>query len=278
MVRSAEVAIWVVTIPVAVALVVTYTGVAAAVVTPSQLPGGPTVGIGASVALVVIAVVTTQYWRARSWRAMGRSVGLEPTESNPLGRSDLEGVVDDRPIRVSTYSTSGGSSGSSDRYTTVTTELDHPVEWTAMLASQLGVTGDTVDVGEAETNLSDLESIVSVTVDDYVVRGDLPAETARSLLTPRVRDALDRVYTPVSVGDVERTITDAVLDSASDDGGIGHAVASGLLDAVQDGDEGPTTEVTHRDEGTPVDAADLRRRTEAVVAVAIAVELADERA
>lgn len=56
---------------------------------------------------------------------------------------------------------------------------------------------------------------------------------------------------------------------------MGQSLAAGMLSTAEEGDGGPTTDVVHRDRDSPQNGDELRRRVEAVTAVANAVDRVD---
>lgn len=263
-------------------------GVAEPYVSSSAVPVEPPVAFGGAIALLFAAVLLNSMINARIWRGMGRGLGLTPEGGiNVFAKHDLTGEVEGRPVRVHTYTEStggGGDSGSSRTYTLVETELESPVEWSAIVGppdgelTDLGRSGGaTPDIGPEEESLAavpEMGETQTVTVrDGLAVWGDLSAERAEALLTPRVERAVTDIEGGVSVGDAAGTMIDAMSEMLEDADGLGTGLVQGVLDAAEEGQgDTPEATVTHEQRGLLLDDSTLERRVEAVVAAAEAAE------
>lgn len=249
-----------------------YAGMIESIVSPDQLPGQPVVGVGAIVGLVVIGLLFSAYLDRRAWMEMGGSAGLTAGggtrfAGGPPEDSDkptLTGTVDGRPVRARTYSTDGGPNESGKTYTVVEAELDTPVDWHASFGFE-----DAEEVPEDPG----IDAAKTRTVDGVGVRGEIPEDHARAVLTREVREAVSNVEGEVAVGDVVENAIGDMLDGFDEEaGGMAGTFAKGMLQAASDGTGGPSRMVQHRDEGLLTDEETLRRRIDAVGTLADAVD------
>lgn len=240
--------------------------------------------------LVIAAALLGSVLNARAWRQVGQELGVTAEGGiNIFAKRDLTGEVEGWPVRVHTYSRgSGGSGGSSTRaYTLVEAELDTPVEWSAIVgpsdedATDLSRAGGALPgIGPAEESLADIPAMGdtrTVTArDGLAVWGDLSAERAAALLTPRIERAVAAIQGGVSIGDAAGTLIDAMSYMVDGTAGIGSSLAEGQLEAAtESGGDHPEMTVTHEAQGLVLDETTLERRIEAVVAVAEAAEQAE---
>ncbi len=225
--------------------------------------------------------------RIRRWDAIGREVGLSPDESARLTERlstgpggtittdplpDLTGTVNGRPVRVTTYSTAGGSpeSGTSPRtFTVVKATLESPI------ADALIVSGsaDGVESGLAAVAT---ESLPATTIDDVVVFGADAEDRGRELLSGRVRTVLES--SGASVGAILGDPTDLILEGLMGDMGGQLALMAGEEQIRQRLHEHPAHDpsaVSCSTESRHVDASDLRRQIEMVTALAAAADRVD---
>lgn len=271
---------------VAVGVAAVTLGLAEPYVAASAVPVQPPVALGGAMAVMFAAGILNTVVNARVWRNVGRDLGLTPEGGiNVFGKHDLTGQVDGRPVRVHTYSQGGGSS-SSRTYTLVEAELDAPVEWGAIVGppdgdlTELGRSGGpTPDIGPDEESLSDVpemgETRTVAVEGGLAVWGDLPAESAEALLTPRVERTVTDVEGGVCVGDATGKMIDAIAGMLEGADGAGASLAQGILDAAEGAREGtPEATVTNDQRGLVLDSSTLERRVEAVVAAAEAAERA----
>lgn len=265
MVRTSKLLVGLAVVVLSGGLVVAYTGVAAPTVSPAELPGSPLAGFVAAMAIVFAGFGLSSYLDRRAWKHVGQTVGLQSAGSlNPLTEPDMTGTVDGYPVRVRTYSTGGGSEGSNRTYTVVEATLRNAVEWSGMVGVR-----DGWDAAE----MPDLGSTQAVTVDGFVVWGDVSDAVAEDLLTQRVRNALTEVGRPVAIGETEQLVVGAMLEELPDEAeSMGQTFAEGMLNLADDGDDGPTTHAEVRDQGVCLDERELERRIDAATTVADAVD------
>jgi hypothetical protein len=262
-------------------------GFAEPYVPASAVPVRPPFALGGAFVAVFVAAILNTAFNARVWRNTGRELGLTPEGGiNVFAKHDLTGEVDGRPVRVHTYSEGGGETDSSRTYTLVEAELDSPLEWSAIVGpadetlTDLGRSGGAVpDIGPEGESLTDVPEMggarTVTTRDGLAVWGDLRAERADGLLTPRVERALTDIEGGVCVGDATGTMIDAISSMLDEADGLGASLAEGVLDAAA-GDRGrtPDATVTNEQRGLVLDGSTLERRVEAVVAAAEAAEQA----
>jgi hypothetical protein len=185
-----------------------------------------------------------------------------------LAYPHLTGTVRGRQVRARTYQTGGGSNNSTRTYTVVETDLQTPVEWTAMIAPASDA--EMSHLPSVETEPTDWTTIDG----DFAVWGSVSDEQARELLTPEVRDSLATLGGGVVVGDVGQEVLNQFASAIPDDEeGMGAAAASGFLNMVGAGEEtGPSRRVKHQERGVLLNPTELQRRAEAVATVAGAIE------
>lgn len=264
MIRASKLVIAAVVAGLAGGLLLTATGIAEPYVSASQLPLTRPQLIMAAFGLVFVGIFAAKYVDKRAWKQTGAAVGLTPDEITLIARQDLTGTVAGRPVRAYTYSTGTGRSGGPSRtYTVVEAELTEPVEWTAMVGAE-------DDWGTAE--VPDIGSSEAVTVDGFVVWGDVPEAVAADLLTQRARNTLANFRAPISIGDTEQAMVGDMRAELDDAQGVGATVAEGMLSLAGDGDSGPTTHVNYETRGVCLDADELQRRVDAVTTMAEAVD------
>lgn len=264
MIRISKLVVWVVAIGLSLGLVLTATGNAEPYVSVSQLPVTPPQAIISAFGMVFAAVLATGLLDKQAWKRAGSAVGLAPDGMTLLSQPDLTGTVDGRSVRAHTYSTGGGGEGSSSKtYTVVEAELREPVEWTAMVGSE-------ESWGKAD--VPDIGSSQAVTIDGFVVWGDISEDLAEDLLTRQARNALSTFGAPVSVGDAEQAMVGDMMEELDDAEGMGAKMAKGMLSMAGDGDAGPTTHVKYETRGITFDEDELQRRLDVVTTVADAVE------
>jgi hypothetical protein len=282
MVRTAKVVVWLVALPVAAGLVATAAGAAEPYLYPSDLPVAPFQGVIAGFGVLVVGIVVSGILDRRAWKQMGATVGLstsgESLDSDPperggglFGYPHLTGTIRGRQVRARTYQTGGGSDDSSRTYTVIETALQHPVEWTAVIAPASDA--EMHHLPSVETEAEHWTTIDS----EFAIWGDISEEQARELLTPEIRDSLATLDGGVIVGDAKQEILNQFANAIPEDTeGMGATAASGFLNMVGAGEEtGPSRLVKHQERGLLVDSAALQRRAEAIVAVAGAIERAN---
>ncbi len=247
--------------------VLVFTGQTEPVIAPSQLPTEPMVIFGGAAGAGIAGVLVVMHFQHRSWKAMGRKAGLTPDGGSvlPIGKPDLTGTINGRPVRVriktrkSGTSTEGGTNTTS--YMVVETDLDQPADEGAII---------TRNEGQADTERIDFgsTSVMSEPVDGGFVTSAGSADLVRSVLSEPVEDTLREVHTVdrLLVGDAVSTLTDAVPDMG--DSLLG-SVAESAMEMSLSGD--PST-VTHEMDDIFVDSGLLLRQVRAVVAVADAFE------
>lgn len=272
MIRRSKLLLALVVLGVSAIIGLAYAGMIESIVSPDQLPGQPVVGVGAILGVVVIGLLSSAYLDRRAWTEMGSSAGLTAGggtrfAGGPPEKSDkptLTGTVGGRPVRARTYSTGGSRNESSKTYTVVEAELDTPVDWHASFGFE-GVEEVPDDPG--------IDAAKTRTVDGVGVRGEISEDDARAVLTREVREAVSAVEGEVAVGDVTENVIDDVLDELDDGGGgMARTFAKGMLNAGSDGNDGPSRMVQHRDRGLLTNEETLRRRIDAVTALADAVD------
>lgn len=229
----------------------------------SQIPGDPGQIFAGGVVAVVLGALVVQVLKVRSWRAAGREAGL--SSGFALLRSpDVTGTVGGRPVRAYTHSVrkggSGESGGRSVTYTNVEAELDGPADVGVVVTPAAGPSGGSpldVDLDEAQTAVSD---------DRLAAIG--PEDAAEAVISGRARQTLLDLDEPglVFVGDG----ADALVDALPDTGGS--MMGSLFETAIRKGVPGDASTVTTTDKGLEMDGDALRRRVEAVAAVADAFE------
>ncbi len=228
----------------------------------SQLPGDPGQIFAGGVVAVILGAVVVQVLKVRSWRAAGREAGLSPG-FGLLRSPDVTGTVGGRPVRAYTHSVrkggSGESGGRSVTYTNVEAELDGPADVGVVVTPAAGPSGSPLDVDldEAQTAVSD---------DRLAAIG--PEDAAEAVISGRARQALLDLDEPglVFVGDG----ADALVGALPDTGGS--MMGSLFETAIRKGVPGDASTVTTTDKGLEMDGDALRRRVEAVAAVADAFE------
>jgi len=264
-------------------------GFAEPYVSASVVPVQPPVALGVAFAFVFVAGALNTAIKTRAWRKSGRGMGLTPEGGiNVLAKHDLTGEVEGRPVRVHTYSRGQeNKEGTTRTYTLVEAELDSPLEWSAIVGpadgelSELGRAGGAIpDVGPAEESLADVPELGetrTVTVQGgLAVWGDLTAERAEALLTPRVERAVTDIDGGVSVGDAAGTMVNAMSEMLDGAEGSNVDFAQQVLgDTARSRAKTPEATVTHEQRGLLLDDSTLERRVEAVVAAAAAAEQAD---
>jgi hypothetical protein len=252
-------------------LVLAYNGYLEPTVTPGQLPGTD-IGVVAIIALVVLGLKTPSYIDRLAWRRLGNAVGLSAGSgpefaSGPPDKSDratLTGTVEGRPVRARVYNTGGGKHDASTTKTVVETELRNPVDWHAAFFS-----------GEIEKTAEDPETDTLKThvVDGLTVHGDIPEETAETVATRRVEDAVTSTEAAVLVGDVSGVVADVMTEKIDDEtDGMAGTLAKGLIEVTDAGNDGPGRTVKQKIKGYCTDEAELEARIDAVTTVADAVE------
>lgn len=280
MVRVSKVVLWLVVLPLGAGLFVTSIGIAEPYASPSDLPGTEFQGVIAGFGVVVVGLILSGLLDVLAWRRVGARAGLSPEGfvqlySNPPGgnwtffaKPDLTGTVRGRRVRARTYTTGGGRHSSSTTYTVVETDLETPVEWTAMIAPAGATEMD--QMAGMETGGEDWTTIDG----EFGVWGTLSDAEAQDVLTGNVRTALTTLDDGVVVGDVGRTVLNqmaAAVPEGSDS--TSATIVSGALNAVgADGEAEPSRQVNHRERSLLLDPDELQRRARAVAAVADAVE------
>lgn len=271
MIRRSKLLVAPVVIGVSAVIGLGYAGMIESLVSPDQLPASPAVGALAIFAVVGLGWLASRYLDTRAWKEMGRNVGLTAGggpqfAGGPAEKSDkptLTGIVNGRAIRARTYTT-GGRNDSNKTYTVVEAELDTPVDWHASFGTprtEQGAADHSVDAATMQS------------IDGVGVRGEVPEDAARDVLTRDVRDAVASVAGEVSVGNVvDNLVGDMLTQLDGDAGGVAGAIAEGMLSAGGRGDDGPSRVVEHRAEGLLTDEQVLRRRIDAVTTVADAVD------
>lgn len=233
------------------------------------------------------AVVAVAGWivfgrlRIRTWHAVGREAGLQPDDSSGLlsratGRTgidplpDLAGTVDGRPVRVTTYSTSGGlgagsSGGASRSFTVVKASLDEPTDESVVIAPS----SDGADRGVAGMVP---ESVETAAVDDeFVVLGESAGERTGEVLPERARGALlDLGQGGVTVGDPTDLILEEMMGGMA--GELALLAGDGIEDALRSNPAFDASAVSVSTGGLLVDAETLERQAAAVATIADAVE------
>lgn len=265
---------------------VLYTGRAEPLVPTSSLPSFQTAML-TLVGAAVVGSVGLVLLENRSWKAMGREVGLTPDGSSTglvpfvslnehggalftlFEKPDLTGTVDGYPVRVTTYSVGGGGEHStSTRYTLVEAELAAPVD-----------DGLVIGWGEEEGPIAhdDVPSGLptSDVGNDFTAVGADSGERAEAILTPRVRTALESLdrASGVTVGDP----TDAVMGaiSESSDSALAGFAGSLMTSAFRDKRSFDASTVANSVEGSITDPDELSGQAGALAAVADAVERTD---
>lgn len=259
----------------AAAVIAAYTGNAEPYVSPSQLPGGGTSSAGmymflAGAALALAGILVISRFKAGAWKGLSEGTDLEP--EGGLGSSDLTGTVRGRPVRARTASrrTSGGEHSSNTKTVTVVeADLSAPTDQGVM------VTRHPEGGAPSEVEFSDT-TVRGTAVDDrFAVMGDGDEALVEALVSGRAREAMLAVddLGALSVGDP----TDALLEGLPDmsDSMLGGMFESHVEGRVEGGTDGDRSTVSVETDGTLLDAAELQRRVDAVVAVAEAVEDAE---
>jgi len=272
MVRRLKLGLWVIIIGLCVGIGLAYFGLIASLVSPADLPGPTLAGPVAIIALAIFGLTTSQYLDKRAWKQTGNQVGLRAGgqsqfSSNPpmMARGKkptLTGTANGRPVRAWTYTTGEGEGTTTKTFTVVEAELDTPVAWHAAFGTPEAVEGP----AEHQIDSATTQSIAGVTI-----RGDIPAERARDVLTPRVKDAVTSIDGEVAVGNATANLMSDLQETLDgDDGGMLGSLAGGMLPT--EGDDGPSRSVEHRGRGLLTDSSELERRIEVVTTVADAVD------
>jgi len=274
MVRRSKLALWVVIVGLSVGIGLAYFGLIESLVSPEDLPGSTAVGPIAIVGLGVFGVVTSQYLDKRAWKKAGNQAGLSAGGQSPFSsgppmmargkKPTLTGTVNGRPVRAWTYNTGEGKGTSTRTFTVVEAALDTPVEWHAAFGTPEAVEAP----ADHPIDAANMQSIGGLNV-----RGDVSAELAQDVLTPRVEDAVTSIEGEVAVGNVTANLMNDMQEAlGGDDGGMLGSMAEGMLDMAGDTEEGPSRTVEHRGRGLLTDASEFERRIEVVTAVADAVD------
>jgi len=253
-------------------LVLVISGQAEPYVTPERIPGGPMGGFGIMAGVIIAGVVVIGRLETRAWKKMGRKAGLEPERGlNLLGRPAMTGTVRGRPVRVDSYKVSSGGSGesggSSTTYTLVEAELAEPVERGFFFGKHGGESSHILDDLPNELR----EKRVG---DEFYAMGDIPAETAAQLHTPRVSDTFrdPNGAGTVVVGDP----TDVIMSAVPDSGGGLMGSFTGIVESkLRDKAEFDASMASHGRKGLILSAEKLDKQLAAVVAVAEAYERAE---
>jgi len=175
--------------------VAVFSGNAAPLVTPSDLPvGGPLALFVSAVGLFLVGMLVVNRLKRRDWTAAGRAAGLEPEGGGLFETPDMVGTVGGRAVRATTItrktSSSTGNGNDTTTYTVVEADLREPIEEGLVVGERqdeplLG----TSDVGGFE-NEELPAGVDAETVGEHrVISGEGPS--AEAVLPPRARDALE---------------------------------------------------------------------------------------
>lgn len=274
MIRRLKLGLWVIVLGLSVGIGLAYFGLIESLVSPTDLPGPTLVGPVAIIALAIFGLATSQYLDKRAWEQAGQQVGLRADgrsqfSSRPpmLARGDeptLSGTVNGRPVRAWTYTTGQGEGSTTKTFTVVEAELDSPVEWHAAFGTPEALEGPADHP---------IDAVNTQTIDGVKIRGDISAELAQDVLTPRVRDAVTSIEGEVAVGNITANLMSDVQETLDgDDGGMLGSLTGGMPDMAGDAGEGPSRTVEHRGQGLLTEASELERRIDIVTAVADAVD------
>lgn len=266
MTRVVKLLLWTPVVLVAAVIIGAYSGVAAPMLTRSQIPVDAPVAFAGLFVLIVAAGIGTAIVNRRAWKAAGQAVGLTPDGFSLSSSPALSGTVSGRPVLARTYSTgSSGDHGSKKTYTVVEASLERPVDWWGTFASaEVDGTG----------NMAEVDHVDTLTVDGEVhVWGDVDKAVVEDVLTPEVRRTLEGVDS-LSVGDIQQNMVGALhaeLDTS--EGSMAGTVAKGVLRMAGGGEPtGPSKTVGHRSKGVIRDEAELQRQVDAVTTVAAAID------
>ncbi len=220
------------------------------------------------------------------WEDAGREVGLTPAEDglprglsqhddSMIGKAILSGHIRGRPVRARTYTKNleneeedeehleDEDRKSSITFTVVEAELNRAVDG-GVIANPAG--GGLTDSADGGADVYD-DPLAAISDEE---------SHARALISGDAREALLQMeeFGQLFVGDAETVFQEAlpdVGDSVPEIAGfsVGSMVQSGIATLVaQTGIEGDEKTVSHRVEGTVLDADELERQVEAVVTVA----------
>lgn len=259
---------------VVVGTVVVYAGLARPYVSPTVLPEGPaTVGVVFGGAIAGILVFG--HLRRRAWLEMGRQMGFAPgsrslvssetSSSLPVSvfpLPDLEGSVDGRDVRVTTYKRhrgGGDDGGSTESYTLVEAALCDPVE-TGLVVGRGSAPADdaTADVVSGPVEFTAVD-------DEFGVVGEVSTDAAREILSGDARTALLDLdnLDGLTIGDPTDVFVGALPDAAG-----AFLDASGLEAKLRDHPANDASTVSIKTEGVVSDPSRLQRQAAAVAAVA----------
>lgn len=219
------------------------------------------------------------------WEAAGREVGLTPAEDglprglsqnddSLVGKAVLSGRIRGRPVRARTYTKNLENEEDEEHvededrrsnitFTVVETDLNRAVDG-GVIANPAG--GGLTDSADGGADAYD-EPLAAISDDESHARAIISGDAREALLE---MEELGQLF----VGDAETVFQEAlpeVGDSVPDIAGfsVGSMVQSGIATLVaQTGIEGDEQTVSHRVEGTVLDADELERQVEAVVTVA----------
>lgn len=197
--------------------------------------------------------------KMRDWRATGRGANLGPAGGGLF--PDLTGTVGGRTVRARTVKrrSSGGRTGKTN-YTIVEADMDGPSEEGALVGPADGVETSwrSVRYSPEEADVADGKLAAKAT-SESVARAVTTGRSRESLLA---MDDFDAVY----AGNVRRVVTSGMGDMSESPKGEQFA------DQVADRFPGDTSQVSIESKYLVLDADRLRRQTEAVAAVADALE------
>lgn len=234
------------------------------------MTGNPITAGAMIVGLVVVAVIASSTISKRTWKAAGRKANLSPEPNGRIGKPDLSGEIEGRPVRARTIKRKkkGSSSKNSSKVTYTVVEADHAEPTTD------GVMIGRKSAGEAaeSTDFGSLSVGAEAVGDRFVVVGGGDETLADAVLSNRARNALlsidDLSY--VSVGDP----TDTIMKNMPDMSGsfLGSAVEGKMESMLKRKTAGDVSSAAIVTKSVLYDAEELRQQAVAVAAVADAHE------
>ncbi|MDZ7730591.1 MAG: hypothetical protein U5K37_06260 [Natrialbaceae archaeon] len=267
-------------------LVLIYSGQAASVIAPADMPVGPEYAFGGMVVVFIVFAVginrVRMSRRTDAWKTVGDAVGLRPTGDAGEGPyASLEGTVAGRRVmaRIDRRKVaSGGDEGGTTRvdFTIVETEVPRSVDGGLLAGSE---------DSEVDASIGTLD--LSLLLEEIDVAPELTGTTADGLtVAGRPPAAVEAVATGPAGGAI-RSLPAVELVTAGDAAGVVTAFAEPYNDQLEGrgsslvelpienlverlpGDE---TAVTIESKGLVTDEATLERHAEVVVAIAEVLE------
>lgn len=250
-------------------VIVLFSGQAESVVSASQLPQDPFVMFGVAAGSVLVGWLVIGRHETRSWLAAGRQANLTPEGGGGLlGKPDLTGTINGRPVRARTVKRKKGQgsrdTSSKQTFTVVEADLDSPAEEGLIVTPASGgrtsATRASIEIDPERADVKD---------DRLAVAGGSEA-VAQEVISGRSRSALldmdgfDLVY----VGNASEAVSEMIPDVS--DSRLGSWFEGKITDRVP----GDPSTVSTETMGMVHDGDRLRRQVEAVAAVADAFERA----